>query len=816
MIARVAVQDAGFPMDKLYAYLIPPGLEAEAAAGKRVSVPFARGNRRREGMVFALEEESSYPRLKPLDAWLDREPILSPEELALARWVKARFFCTYYEAVKAMLPAGVWLAGEAVCTLLKPGDREANYAAAGEEEACRELLDLLYDRGGSAPWQDVRSALGSGASAAADRLESAGILSRVLERKQRASDKVSSTAVLLVSAEEAVQFAERKRRAAPQQAELLRLLSGMGECSAKELCYFTGASMTSLKALERAGLVELQPREEFRRPEVLPDERASMDELNPWQERACSELLPMLRSGGAAAALLYGVTGSGKTAVYIRLIRETIAMGRQALVLVPEIALTPQLMSTFIRHFGDRVAVLHSSLTVAQRYDEWKRIRRQQVDVVVGTRSAVFAPLRRLGLLVVDEEQENSYKSQNAPRYHARDVAKYRCAKSDALLLLGSATPSVESMYEARCGRYALVRMDRRFNEHALPEVRIVDLKEELRRGNGSSVSALLRQELQANLDRGEQSILFLNRRGANSMVTCPACGYVYTCPRCSAKLTYHTANHRMMCHYCGYSQPADRKCPACGGSLSFSSPGTQRVEEELRALFPGMPILRMDTDTVSASRSHEVILREFRQDRVPVLLGTQMVAKGLDFENVTLVGVILADQSLYTGDYRAQERTFDLITQVVGRSGRGEKPGRAVIQTYTPGSPVILCAARQDYDAFYAEEIESRRLLLAPPFRSLYSVTVVGGEEERVLRCASQLKTALERAGEALPELRVLGPAPAGIVRVNNQYRYRVTVNAAPTPQVRALMAAALRQYGGDSRNRDLTLYGDVDAMDG
>ena len=815
MVASVAIKDAGYAMDKLYAYAVPSRLEAEAAVGKRVSVPFAKGNRRREGMVFALEAESSYPNLKPLDSWLDEEPILAPEDLKLARWMKARFFCTYYDGVKAMLPAGVWLVGESVCALVNPAGREENYAAAGDRAELLALLDLLYERGGSAAWQTVRSALGSAASSAANALEAAGILTRALVRRQRASDKITSTAVLLVSGEEAQAIAERKRRSAPMQAELLRLLRDLGECSAKELCYFTGASMQSLRALAKAGIIRLQAREEFRRPEFHPGEKPWMNDLNPCQQAACDRLLPMLRRKEASAALLHGITGSGKTAVYIRLIREALDMGKQALVLVPEIALTPQLMSVFYQHFGERVAVLHSSLSVTQRYDEWKRIRKEAVDVVVGTRSAVFAPLRRLGILVVDEEQEGSYKSENAPRYHARDIAKYRCAASGALLLLGSATPSVESMYEARSGKYTLVRMDSRFNTHPLPEVQIVDLKAELKAGNGSPLSRALCAEIRQNLERGEQTILFLNRRGASSMVTCPTCGYVYECPRCSARLTYHMANRRMMCHYCGHSQPADRQCPSCGGTLSFAGLGTQRVVEALQEQFPETAVLRMDTDTVTASRTHEVILREFDEQKIPILVGTQMVAKGLNFENVTLVGVILADQSLYAGDYRASERTFNLITQVVGRSGRGEKTGRALIQTYTPGNEVILNAAKQDYDAFYASEIEARKLLLAPPVRTLYAVTVAGEEEEQVLRCAAQLKTALERAGKNLRDFRVLGPAPAGILRVNNRYRYRVTLNTPPGGEVRALMAAALRQYGANKQNRGLTLYGDVDAAD-
>lgn len=815
MIAKVALNGPGYSIDKLYDYRIPASLETQAAVGKRVSVPFARGNRRQEGMIFQLAESSALSSLKPIDAYLDETPILSEGQLQLVRWMKTRFFCTYYQAVKAMLPAGVWLRGEASCSLLDPGNKEAAYAAAGENGDAKRLLDLLYDRGGSASGLLVEEALGSGGSAAVRLLEEAGVLKRELENRRRASDKVSSIVCLAVSGEEAMQLAEGPlKKKAPQQAELLRLLAALGEASAKELRYFTGASAASLKALERRELIRLRQQEEFRRPEFRASDRPMMDSLNAQQEKVYREARPLLQQG-AAAALLYGVTGSGKTAVYIRLIRDTLELERQALVLVPEIALTPQLVSTFYQHFGDRVAVLHSSLTVTQRYDEWKRIRSGIVDVVVGTRSAVFAPLDKLGLLVIDEEQEASYQSENAPRYHARDIAKYRCVESGALLLLGSATPAVESMYEAREGKYRLLRMDRRYNAKPLPGVIIADMKQELKDGNGSCISRILLRELQLNLERGEQSILFLNRRGSSSAVNCPECGHVYECPRCSAKLTYHSANKRLMCHYCGWSQAMDKACPACGGLLNHSGLGIQKVEETLRELLGDLPLLRMDTDTVNAAHTHEDILAEFQARKAPILIGTQMVTKGLNFENVTLVGVISADQALYAGDFRAQERTFSLITQVVGRSGRGEKIGRAVIQTFTPGNEVILSAARQDYDAFYENEIQVRRLLSAPPFRSLYSVTVSGTEERAVLQCASELKHSLEQAALQFPEFRVLGPAPAGILRVNQRYRYRVILNAPPCREARALTSAALRQFGNEKRYRKLSLYGDVNPME-
>ena len=815
MIARVALSGAVYSMDKLYDYRIPEALEADAAPGKRVSVPFARGNRRQEGMVFALTETSELEKLKPIDAWLDETPILSEASLRLARWVKNRFFCTYYDAVRAMLPAGIWLRGEATCTLVNPADKEANYAAAGEDKDAESLLDLLYELDGSCSESAVRAALGKRASTAEGLLEAAGILHREIGAKKTVGDKTSTLAALTVPAEEALEISARKRRSAPQQAELLRLLSELGESSVKELRYFTGASLQSVKKLEAAGLIRLRQQAEFRRPEFSPSDKPLITALNGEQQEAYVGLKALLTGGKACAALLYGVTGSGKTAVYIQLIRDTIQMGKQALVLVPEIALTPQLMATFYSHFGDRVAVLHSSLTVGQRYDEWKRIREGLVDVVVGTRSAVFAPLEKPGLFILDEEQETTYQSENAPRYHARDVAKFRCVEAGAMLLLGSATPSVESMYEAERGKYRLFRLNGRFNARPLPQVRIVDMKNELRSGNGSSVSSILREELEENLTRGEQSILFLNRRGASSAVTCPECGYTYNCPRCSVKLTYHAANHRMMCHFCGHSQPPDRRCPSCGGILNYEGLGTQKLEAELKELYPAVGVLRMDTDTVSAAHPHEEHLRRFEQEKIPILIGTQMVTKGLNFENVTLVGVINADQALYAGHYRAQEHTFSLITQVVGRAGRGSLNGRAVIQTFTPDNEVIRCAARQDYDAFYLSEIETRRLLLAPPFRELYAITVTGSDEALALRCVTELKAALSASAGGIPELRILGPAPAGVLRVNDRFRYRVLLNGTPSKELRALTANAIRQFSSDRRYQDLTIFGAVDPLD-
>ncbi len=812
MVAAVALSGALFSMDKLYDYLVPTRLEAEAAVGKRVSIPFAKGNRRREGMVFALKDGSDYGKLKPLDSFLDDTPILDEHSLKLARWMKTRFFCTYYDAIKAMLPAGIWLNAGPVYTLANPVDKEGNYAAAALDAEGEAILDLLYEQEGSAPV----SALNRACSAQSlQRLEELGILRCEVALKKTVADKTGLLASLQVPAEEAVEWSRRKRRAAPQQAEILRLLSDLGESSVKELRYFTGAGMNSIKSLEKAGLIGLRQQPAFRRPSFTPSDKPLITGLKEEQQQVYEGLRFLLNRQEACASLLYGVTGSGKTAVYISLIRDVLAQGRQALVLVPEISLTPQLMAVFYSHFGQRVAVLHSSLTTAQRYDEWKRIREGLVDVAIGTRSAVFAPLQRLGLLILDEEQESTYQSENAPRYHARDVAKFRCVAYGAMLLLGSATPSVDSMYEAKQGGYHLFTMRSRYNARPLPQVLIADMKQELKDGNGSCISSILRRELDANLQSGQQSILFLNRRGSSSAVTCPECGHVYACPRCSVNLTYHSANHRMMCHFCGWSQPLEDKCPQCGGILSYTGLGTQKVEAVLQELYPDVPVLRMDADTVSAVNTHEKLLQRFEKEKIPILIGTQMVTKGLDFENVTLVGVLSADQALYAGNFRAQERTFSLITQVVGRAGRGSLSGRAVIQTCTPQSEVIRFAAKQDYDAFYESEIHTRAMQQSPPIRGLYAITVTGSDEALTLRCVTELTAALKRSAGSVPELQVLGPAPAGVLRVNERFRYRVLLCAPPGREVRALTAAALRKFGADSRYKDLVLYGEADPQE-
>ena len=813
-VARVAVSAAAFHIDKLYDYVVPQAMRDAAAPGMRVSVPFSKGNRHVEGIIMELTDSSDYLKLKPIDALLDAAPVLTENQLKLAKWIKVRFFCTIFDAVKAMLPAGLWFREEHICSIADGIDKDKAYAAAEGDPMAESLLDCIYAGGGTADLNALRTSFGEKGSKALKEMEQAGIIRSGLSGKRKAKDKMISVARLIVSAEEALEIAESRQRSAAQQSAVLKLLAEIGEADVKEICYFTGASMQSVRALEKRGYIELESREVFRIPNYEGTEVNPIRELNEQQTEVYEGIKEMLEERKASAALLYGVTGSGKTAVYIKLIARTIELRRQAIVMVPEIALTPQLMATFRGHFGERVAVLHSSLSIGERYDEWKRIKSGLVDVVVGTRSAVFAPVRRLGLLIMDEEQEYTYKSENNPRYHARDVAKFICVQENALLLLGSATPSVESMHGAKSGRYKLFRMDKRYNRKELPGVIIADMKAELRSGNGGALSSTLCAELEKNFRAGEQSILFINRRGSSAAVTCTECGNTFQCPSCSANLTYHSANNRLMCHYCGYSRAVDKDCPECGSKLQFIGLGTQRVEEELKLLYPGLEVMRMDTDTVTASRSHEVILAEFVKKKIPVLIGTQMVAKGLNLENVTLVGVISPDQMLWSGDYRAQERTFNLITQVVGRSGRGNKAGRAVIQTLTPDNEVIRYAAAQDYDSFYRGEIELRKILNLPPFAELYSIMVSGMDEARVLRCCSELKEALAKS-ISIEGAQILGPASAHILKVNNRYRYRVYLRCPPGKEARALIAAAIKRYSSDKRFKGVSVFGDIDPMD-
>ncbi len=815
MIAKIAVAAATFAIDKPYSYRIPDGVCLQP--GVRVQVPFGRGNRRTEGVILTVEPGDD-EKLKTIDLLLDEEPVLTQQMLRLAAFMRERYFCTVYEALRAMLPTGMNFKARNQIALTE--DRSWKEKNVRQADALA-LLCFLEDLGGEADEDTLAKAMPE-----TDKLEAA--LSYLLRKKwinaqtdflHRIGDKQEQIATLAASVEEAMEFAAHRPKSAALQRSVLELLCSLGTVSVKELCYFTGAKPATVRRLADLGYVTLSQRPVLRCREIRPAKIEGPLTLNEEQSIAFEGLKEQMQQQKPGCALLYGVTGSGKTAVYLKLIRHTLERGKAALLMVPEIGLTPQLLSLLAGHFGDTVAVLHSSLTMAERYDQWKRVRNGDARVIVGTRSAIFAPSEELGLIILDEEQEHSYKSENSPRYSAKEVALWRGVKEGALVLLGSATPSIETMYHAKQGHYRLYQLKNRYNGKQLPHVTMVDMREELQQGNDTSFSLDLREAIMDTRRADKQAILFLNRRGNSRALVCVDCRQAPECPRCSARLTYHSANERLMCHYCGYSQKASSRC-GCGGRLKPIGTGTQKVQQELLELFPDMEIARMDADTVTASNTHEDILRKFQQEHIPVLLGTQMVAKGLNLPDVTLVGVLDGDLSLYSGSYRAAETTFNMLTQVVGRAGRGTSSGQAIIQTLVPEHPVLALAAKQDYDGFYELEIGLRRMLNNPPFADIAQVLFVGQEEQQVLRSAAKLRDSLI-ACLKLPDYKneqctVLGPAPCPVPKINYNFRYRLTLRCSMTRPLRLLLAHLLQQFGKDGGNRGVNAFIDVNGYDG
>lgn len=810
-VCRVAVSQATYSFDRLYDYYVPEQLIDDVVPGVRVLVPFGNGNRRVEAFVVTMGRDTGEYRLKPVSAVLDEQPVLSESLLHLAAQMCSGLYCTFYECAKTMLPTGLWF------------DRRESWSVCGEisDEQLSELAEknktlALFSKGArELTTRELAQACGGKVPRAALKsLAEKHILQFHSSFDRKANDQTVRMYGLNGSAEEAARRVERGR--SPVRLDVVSCLAAEGAIARRELMYLTGASSEVLRTMVRQGILCEWREEVYRLPDFSDVPPGKPFVLNGEQQAAYESMSALLDRRRAAAALLFGVTGSGKTQVYLSLIQRTLEQGRGAILLVPEIGLTPQMIRRFVSYFGAQTAVLHSALSLGERYDSWKRIRSGEARVVIGTRSAVFAPVSDLGLIVIDEEQDSAYKSENPPRYHARDIAKYRVVRENALLVLGSATPSVESFYGAQNGKYPMLTLRRRYAGTELPEVIIADLRGTAREG---SVGEVLKAGLAQTLAQNRQAILFLNRRGAARQVTCTDCGWTPECPSCSVSMTYHSANHRLMCHYCGRSVPLPERCPVCGSvHLRTEGVGTQKLEEELSGLFPSARIIRMDADTTMTKHSHERLLAQFAAHEADILLGTQMVTKGLDFESVSLVGVIDADQSLYAQDYRARERAFSLITQVVGRAGRRDTQGKAVIQTYSPEHPVILTAARQDYERFYQSEIEMRQALLCPPVRQIVLLTASGERERDVLAALVRVKQRMEGlmngpfADFCYP---VLGPAPAAVLRVKNRYRYHLTVRCPDGKRRRALIGGILKEFAGDSRNRGVSLFADINPQD-
>ena len=805
-VAKVAVEKANFSFDREFDYLVPAHLEQDCAPGKRVLVPFGRGNSRRQGIVTETLAQEDADGLKPLLAVLDREPVVSHNMLGVARFMKEHYFCTLYDAVKTMLPAGI---NYRVTTVY--GAREEGEALSLDDEQ-RRVWEYLRQRRKAVRLEKLLDAFGFADSRPLDELVHLGALYKSDEAFRRVNDAVMKMAALSPGVD------LERQKLSPKQREVAELIELSGAVSVKEIRYFTGVSSSVIDALFQKGVIYFFDEEVFRTGDLHADDTAPPVVLSDEQQRACDNLLREYRDNQAHVSLLYGVTGSGKTSVFLKLIESVAEEGRGIIVMVPEISLTPQFVAQFAQRFGDKIAVFHSALSLGERLDEYKRVKKGAAQIVIGTRSAVFAPFEDVGLVIMDEEQEYSYKSESAPRYHAREIAMYRCAQSGALLVLSSATPSVETFYYAQTGRYSLNTLSARYGTAVLPEVVIADMNNEIQNGNATGFSDVLLQNIAYNLEHGKQSILLLNRRGHHSFVTCGACGEPLSCPHCSISLTYHSRNNRLMCHYCGYSVPYQNECPTCHAkSLRLGGTGTQKAEQDIAAIFPDARVLRMDTDATASKASYEKMISAFARGDYDILVGTQMVAKGLNFPNVTLVGVLNTDQMLYADDYRSYERSFSLLTQVVGRSGRGESKGMAVIQTFTPDNLILAMAAKQDYGAFYSAEITMRQAMLYPPFADICLVGFVGENQALTLRAANgflQLFSQLARADYADLPIRILGPSPALVVKVSNKFRYKLIIKCRNNRRFRTLLSGALQRFGNEREFAKVTAYADMNAL--
>ncbi|MGP3560898.1 primosomal protein N' [Geobacillus sp. BK01] len=793
-VASVIVDVPTRQTDRPFDYLIPERWRGVIQPGMRVTVPF--GARRLQGFVIDVKDHSEIKQLKPIEHVLDVVPVLNEELLDLGRYLTETTLCFAISAYQAMLPAAMRAKYEKTLRLTDERKRDA----------LPDELKLLFADRMEAAWKDIEAA---GLWRPAQKAVQQGVLEAVYEVKEKAGKKTVKHAALAVSTEQA----KDALAALPsRQKDVLSFLLEKEEAvPVAELQAALGVSSAPLKALVDKGFIVISDVEVYRDPyrhrTFQPSEPPALTEA---QAGALAAITASVRAGEHRTFLLYGVTGSGKTEVYMRAIDEVLRQGKEAIVLVPEISLTPQMVERFKGRFGPKVAVLHSGLSIGEKYDEWRKIHRKEVQLVVGARSAVFAPFENLGMIIIDEEHETSYKQEEMPRYHARDVAIYRARRHGCPVVLGSATPSLETFARAAKGVYELLELPERIADGGMPDVHVVDMREELRSGNRSMFSRRLLDELRLRLERGEQAVLFLNRRGYSTFVMCRGCGYVIRCPHCDISLTYHRAGERMKCHYCGHEEPLVPRCPACGSEhIRFFGTGTQKVEEELTKLLPTARVIRMDVDTTGRKGAHEELLSRFAAKEADILLGTQMIAKGLDFPDVTLVGVLAADTMLHLPDFRAAEKTFQLLTQVSGRAGRHELPGEVVIQTYAPDHYSIELAARHDYRAFYRREMMMRKAHGYPPYYYLTLITAAHEEAPAAAKAAEKIAAYLRK--QLSEDAVVLGPVASTIARLHDRYRYQCMIKYKREPNVTAALKAVIDRYQADAAHGGVAITVDT-----
>lgn len=783
LVAEIALDGATSVYDKLYTYAISPELHSKAKPGCRALVPFGRSNQKKQGMIFSVKD-SEISGLKNLICVIDDEPVLSEEMLKMCEYMKETVFCTYYDAVGVMLPAGL-------------GYKLINYYSANLELELfsqlekdeQEIYEFLKEDG-----EKEESVIINRFGVTAEKLSlmvQKHILVQSKDAKRKIGDAKQRWARL------SPDFDIENTKLTLKQTNVVNLLRDAGAASVKEICYYTGVTVSVVEGLIKKGILIAFDKEIFRTFHKSAAYKKEDIILTEEQNVAFNGLLSEYKDTNAKVSLLYGVTGSGKTQVFLRLVDKVYRDGKGIIVMVPEISLTPQLISIFGSRYGEKIAVFHSAMSLGQRLDEWKRVKEGKALIAIGTRSAVFAPFKDLGLIIIDEEHEHTYKSEKSPRFNARDLAKFRTKFHNGLLCLASATPSIESYTNALNGKYSLFTLKNRYGSAELPTVETVDMKKELLNGNTGVFSNTLYEAIKETLSQKKQAIILLNRRGHNTYVSCAECGYVASCPNCSVSLTYHSANERLMCHYCGYSQKADRVCPECSGEhLKFMGLGTQKAEEELKMLFPDARVLRLDADSTMARDSFTTYLNDFAKGEYDILLGTQMVAKGLDFKNVTLVGVLGADSAMYSEDFRSFERTFSLLTQVVGRAGRGEFQGKAIIQTANPDNSLIDLATNQDYDTFYNDEILTRKLMIYPPYCDICVVSTQSASNKSALDAINiifkEIKKLIDTEYSGV-KLIILGPSPATVTKVNNRYRFRMIIKCKNNKEFRKMLNEAI-----------------------
>lgn len=772
-------------------------------------VPFGGSNKKSQGVVCELLPNQECDRqLKAVHLQLDKEPILTDDMFSIIEFLVKNTFCSYYDAVKCVLPTGKNVDIIEIYRLTKSFDEGQLAKLTSNEQHLVEFLRTAKTA------KELNTFLNYSKNVSSQSVVKSLLSQAVIEKVESQKQKVSKKTVRMVRLAEG--FDPQNVKLTPKQKEVVLQLCDVGVAMIKELAYLCGVTEGVIKTLEKKSILEFYERELETAYEPVEASFVGLDEilLSQSQSEAYEGILNLTMQDKPSVALLYGVTGSGKTSVYVKLIENVIKAGKTAMLLVPEIALTPQLVAKFEALFGGIIAVIHSGLSLTERLEEYNRIKAGQVKIVIGTRSAVFAPLKDIGMIIMDEEGENSYKSDAPPRYHTREVAKLLCVNHNATLLLGSATPSIDSYYHAKEGKYSLFEISERFADAVLPNVYIIDMLEEQKQQNFSCISEILGQQICQNLDHHEQSILLINRRGYNTFATCMGCGEVVKCPACDVSMTYHKANGYLMCHYCGHTEKFKSKCKSCDGDyIKLTGVGTQKLEDELSLLFPKARLLRMDTDTTFSKNSYEKNFSDFKAGKYDIMLGTQMIAKGLDFPNVTLVGVINADSGLYSTDFRASERVFSLITQVVGRSGRSEKSGRAYIQTMQPNNPIINFAANQDYKGFYEDEIFSRKAMTYPPFCDIVVLGFSGENEKFVENAAIKATQILQQEAEAADKIvmKVMGVTRASIYKISNKYRYRVIIKCRLNNNLKAVISSTLKKCAKDKSFLRISCFADV-----